>query len=164
MKAVWAVGVLAVGIVALPLAAMASHGKVGLWEITLNVNLPNMPKIPPDQLAKMQAMGVHMPNGNTIVTQHCMTAAEVAADRPPVQHQKDCAMQNEKMGGGSFSADMVCTGVEMQGSGHFNVSYDSDTHYVGEMTFSGTAHGHAATMTNKFEGKWVSADCGATTH
>jgi len=162
MRAVWVSGALALGIAALPLAALASHGKVGLWDITVKMSMPNMPKIPPDQIAKMRAMGVHISDDNTVTTQHCMTAEEVAADRPPqMQHQKDCSMQNIKSGGGSFSAEMVCTGAEMQGSGHVTVAYDSDAHYSGQMTFAGTAHGHPASMTNSFEGKWISGDCSA---
>jgi hypothetical protein len=165
MKAVRAIvfGALAVGI--LPMAALASHGKVGLWNVTVKMSMPNMPQIPPDQLAKMQAMGVHVPNNSTMTVQHCMTAAEVASDKPPqMQHNKNCAMQNLNFSHGTFTGDMVCTGEDMQGTGHITVSYDSDTHYAGQMTFAGTAHGHPANITNDFEGSWVSADCGTAAH
>jgi hypothetical protein len=158
-----ALGVIAV--LALPVAALANHGKAGLWDVTVMMNMPDMPKIPPDQLAKMKAMGISIPNGNAMTVQHCMTAAEVAADRPPqMQHNQDCAMQNVHASGGIFSADMVCNGADMKGNGHLEVSYDADTHYKGQMTFSGVSHGHPANMTNKFEGKWVSADCGNVGH
>ncbi|MGH6872291.1 MAG: DUF3617 domain-containing protein [Rhizomicrobium sp.] len=160
---VWAAGIAAVAIVAVP--ALASHGKAGLWDVTVKMSMPNMPQMPPDQIAKMKAMGVSVPNGNTMTVQHCMTEAEVTADTPPqMQQNKDCSMQNMKQSGGSFSAEMVCNGPDMQGSGHFQVTYDSDSHYSGSMAFSGVSHGHPTTMTNNFEGHWVSASCGNVGH
>jgi hypothetical protein len=162
---VLSLGVLAIGIVALPMAALASHGKVGLWNVTIKVSMANMPQIPPDQLAKMQAMGVHVPNGSTMSVQHCMTAAEVASDKPPqMQHNDNCAMQNVSFSRGMFTADMVCTGKDMQGTGHVTATYDSDTHYTGHMAFNGTAHGHSANISNSVEGTWMSADCGTVGH
>jgi hypothetical protein len=160
-----AFGALAVGIVALPMAALAGHGKAGLWDVTVMMNMPNMPQIPPEQMAKMKAMGINIPNSHAMTVQHCMTAAEVAAERPPqMQHNGSCSQENVKFQNGTFTADMVCNGADMQGSGHVTVTYDSDTHYAGQMTFEGTSHGHPASMTNRFEGKWVSADCGTIGH
>ncbi len=160
-------GAVLAGVVALPFAAMADHGKAGLWDITVSMKLANMPKIPPDQLAKMKAMGITIPNMSTMTVQHCMTAAEVAADKPPQMQRsnKDCAMQDIKMYGGHYTADMVCKGPDMNGSGHFDVGYDAGgTHYMGKMTFVGTTHGHVADMTNTFEGHWIKADCGSVGH
>lgn len=164
MKArVGVLGMAAVAIVAAP--ALASHGKAGLWDITVKMSMPNMPQIPPDQLAKMKAMGVTVPNGNTMTVSHCMTPAEVAADTPPQMNQnQDCSMKNIKTSGGQFSADMVCNGADMKGNGHLSVNYDSDSHYAGQMTFAGMSHGHQAVMTNNFEGRWVSASCGTVGH
>jgi hypothetical protein len=172
MKRVLYFGAIAAGVLALPMAAFASHGKVGLWQITTTMNMsgmPNMPdmsKLPPEAQAQMKKMGVQM-NGNTITTQHCMTAQEVAADRPPaaMQHMKDCTMQNMSFGSGAMNADMVCSTGEMTGKGHISVSYSGgDSEYVGSMSFSGTAQGHPINMTNSFQGKWISADCGGVTH
>jgi hypothetical protein len=165
MKASRVLGLLAAGIVALPVAALASHGKVGLWDVTVSMSMPNMPKIPPDQLAKMKAMGVTVPNGNTMTVQHCMTAQEVSAEEPPQMHQsRDCNMENVKTSGGLYSADMVCKGPDMTGNGHLVVTYGSDTAYDGKMTFSGMSHGHPETMTNTFSGRWIKADCGDVGH
>ncbi len=149
------------GAAALPIAALAAHGKVGLWEITTRMSMPGMmAQIPPDQLARMQAMGVHMPDGQAITTQHCMTASEVAADKPPpMRNARDCTMSNMTHDAHGFSADMICTG-EMEGHGHVSVSYDSDEHYAGNYSFTGTAQGHPQSMTTSFEGKWISPDCG----
>ena len=72
-------------------------------------------------------------------------------------------MVNEKTSGDSFSADMVCAG-QSRGSGHIQVTYDSDAHYAGQMTMSMSAGGQPMKMTNSFEGKWISADCGKAAH
>lgn len=156
-------GMAALAIVALPVAALASHGKAGLWSVTMTMDMPGrqMPSIPPEAMARMKAMGIEMPVGHAITTQRCMTDAEVNSDTPPAiqRPQSGCKMTNTKFQGHTMSADMVCTG-EMQGEGHFMVTYDSPEHYNGKMTFKGTEQGHPANMSNTFDGKWLSADCG----
>ena len=170
MKRVLYFGAIAVGVVALPMAAFASHGKAGLWEITTTMNMsgmPNMPdmsKLPPEAQAQMKKMGVQM-NGNSITTQHCMTVAEVAMDKPPtMQRMKDCSMEHMTIGGGAMNADMVCSSGAMTGNGHVSVAYSGDSQYTGSMTFDGTAQGHPVNMKNTFQGHWISADCGGVTH
>lgn len=147
--------------VAVPLGALASHGKVGLWDVTTHMNMPNMSaNIPPEALARMKAMGMSMPDSQSYSSQICMTAAEVAQDRPPTTRStKDCTMSNIKHDGHTYSADMTCSG-DMQGTGHYEATYDSDEHYSGSFSFSGTAHGHPSNTTFSFDGKWISADCG----
>jgi len=143
----------------LPLAALAAHGKAGLWETTVTMNIAGMPTMSPEQLAQMNAMGVHMPTAHTVTAQHCMTPEEVAQDAPPSPRStKECAMSQVTVSGHTYTADMICTG-EMEGHGHVSVSYDGDEHYVGTWSFNGAMHGHPANMTNTFEGKWISADC-----
>src|SRR5438874_9499636 len=111
---------LVVGAAAVPLAALASHGKVGLWEITTHMNMPNMmANIPPEALARMKAAGVNMPNNQTYTSQHCMTAAEVAQEKPPpMRNSEDCAMNNMSHDAHNFTADMTCSTGRMQGNGH----------------------------------------------
>jgi len=147
--------------------ALAGHGKAGLWEITTTTSAPAMTaQLPPEILARMRARGVNMA-GNTITARHCMTAQEVAMTKPPVMPKRagqDCKMQNLKTSGDSVSADMVCTGSGMNGTGHFTTRYDSPEHYSGRMSMNMTAHGHSMAMSNSFEGKWISASCGGVTH
>ena len=154
-------GAAALAVVAASGAALAGHGKVGLWQITTKMDMSGMPQIPPDQAAKMRAMGVETPSNGIFTTTHCMTAEEVAMDKPPsaLAHGKECAMQNLKTEGQNVSADMVCSGKEMNGKGHFTLAYDTLEHYTGKVTFSGAARGHPMTTTTTFEAKWVSADC-----
>ena len=68
--------------------ALADHGKVGLWSVTVTMNgdlmnIPDLSKLPPDALARMKAMGISA-SGNTVTMQHCMSAADVAADFPNI--------------------------------------------------------------------------------
>ena len=154
------VGVAIAGMALVPVLALASHGKAGLWEVSFTMNMPNMPQIPPAQMAQMQAMGVHMPMGHTTTMQRCMTAAEAASDAPPPAHSKSCTFANVRMSAHNFSGDEICSG-EFQGQGHFSVTYDGDEHYAGTTTISGEANGHPMNVSNSFEGKWLSADCGS---
>jgi hypothetical protein len=164
--AYFAAGALAASVAAVP--AIAGHGKVGLWNVTITTNMggmamPDMSKLPPEAQAAMRAHGVTM-NGNTMSVQHCMTQAEVdASGPPPMRNQKDCSLTNTKMGGNSFSADMACHG-DMVGTGHVEVTYDSPEHYVGKTTMSGTMQGHPVSTATTFEGRWASADCKGVTH
>jgi hypothetical protein len=148
---------------AFPAAAIAAHGKVGLWEITTHMSMPGMEaRIPPEALARMKAMGMQMPGNQTFSAQHCMTAEEVAQDRPPpMRHAEDCTTSNLTHDAHSVNVDMICKGADLDGTGHVNVTYDSDEHYSGSFTFTGTGHGHPMNMSNSFEGKWISADCGS---
>lgn len=151
----------AMGAMALPIVALAAHGKAGLWEVTTRMNMPGMmAAIPPDQMARMRAMGIQMPNGQTFTAQHCMTAADVAADKPPpMRNTRECTATNISQDAHTMNVTMTCSG-DMDGQGHLSVTYDSDEHYSGSYTFTGTAHGHPASVSNSFEGRWLSADCG----
>ena len=147
-----------------PQGLAAGHGRAGLWDITTSVNMPNMPQVTPEQMAQMKRAGVNMTGANTFTAQHCVSPQEAAMDRPPVaQAQQGCTMSDYKLNGGTMSADMVCTG-EHAASGHLNVTYDSDTHYSGSVQMTAMQDGQTMSMTNTFDGKWVSADCGSVTH
>ncbi len=150
-------------VMAWPGVSLAGPGKAGLWEVTTQMG--GMPQIPPEQMAKMKAMGMQMPAGNTFTTQHCVTPEEAAATKPPpMGRNKECQMGKMSVAGGVISGDMTCSGEEMTGTGHFQVTYDTPQHYSGQMAFSGDSHGHHMNMTNRFEGKWLSASCGTVAH
>src|SRR4029077_19258890 len=87
---------LIVGMVAMPLAAVASHGKVGLWEVTTQVNMAGMmANVPPEALARMKAAGMNTSGIQTHSSQQCMTAEEVAQDNPPTPHKNEgCSFAN----------------------------------------------------------------------
>jgi hypothetical protein len=116
--------------------------------------------IPPEQMARMRAMGMQMPADRTTTISHCVSAADAANDKPPPIHNKDCSMSNMTYTARTFSADMVCTGSEMQGQGHVSVNFDGDQHYSGSFAANMSVRGHTVDVTNSFEARWISADCG----
>ncbi len=151
-------------VLAWPVVAFAAHGKPGLWKITVTMEGAgqNMPHISASDRAQMKAMGVEMPNDHTISTQHCMTEAEVNGNGLSALRQpagSGCTLTNKTANGGTFSADMVCTGT-MKGQGHVMISYDGAEHYTGKTSFTGTTQGQTTQMTTLLDGHWVSPDCG----
>lgn len=147
---------------AVPSVAFAA--KPGLWSSTVTVNLGGgMPSIPPEQMAQMKAMGIQIPNmAAPMTSQYCLSPQEAAGNRPRMgkDMESSCKTENVKTVGRTTSADLVCTG-EMNGRGHMETTYASEERYSGRMTFKGTAGGRPMNMTNTFEGRFVSADCGS---
>jgi hypothetical protein len=146
--------------------ALADHGKVGLWSIAVEMNgdlvkIPDLSKLPPDALARLKAMGMSA-SGNTVTVQHCMSAADVAADFPDIHNGAGagCAATNVHHDGHSMSADLMCNTGTLKGSGHAQFIFDSDTHYSGEISVAGVANGHPVKQDEKIEGRYLSADCG----
>lgn len=147
-----------------PGAALAAHGKAGLWNITTSMSMPNMPQMPPEAAAMMKQRGMNMkmPGMEPITTQICMTQADVDTDIPPRTGDRDESCQTHVISktDSSMTADMICTG-RMQGTGHMQVSYSGAEHYSGSYSFKGSMEGRPNEMTSSFKGDWVKADCGA---
>ncbi len=141
--------------------ALAAHGKVGLWNVTVTMSGPGVPAIPATARAQMKAHGIGTPNGHTISAQHCMTAQEVASDNLAFKGstQPDCKMSDLKTVGHTLSGTMVCSG-QMKGAGHIAITYDTPEHYSGKMNFDGSSGGHPLHMNYLYEGRWLKADCG----
>jgi hypothetical protein len=161
-------GIAVLGVLALAPAALAEHGKVGLWDDTTTATMPSMmppmspaqmAQLSPAQMAQMQAMQKPVVHG--VHYQFCMTPAEVASDNPPTLNSKTCSWANVTAAGHSFSGDVVCAGKLYNGTGHFSLSFDSDEHYTGQISMSGVTNGQSVKSSSALEGKWVSADCGA---
>ncbi|HEY1708445.1 MAG TPA: DUF3617 domain-containing protein [Rhizomicrobium sp.] len=163
------IGGIATGALALATGvALANHGKAGLWRITISMpeGMPGMPdisKMPPEAQAQMKKMGMSM-NGTGMTVEHCMTEKEVTQDMPHMNGREECKPTDVKISGHTMTANMVCDSPDMKGTGHAEFTYDTDTHYTGEVTMSGVAHGHQINQHEKFEGHWVSASCGGVTH
>lgn len=141
--------------------ALAAHGKAGLWSVSTIMGGMTM-QIPPEALAQMKAMNMKMPDNQTIVSQMCMTQAEVDADKPPAMDRgkEHCTTNVTSKSASSMTADTVCTG-EMQGTGHVQISYTGDTQYAGSYSFKGVAQGNPVSMSSSFKGQWLKADCGS---
>jgi hypothetical protein len=160
----------AAGVVMLaaPIAALAAHGKAGLWQLTVTIggnnsmHMPDLSKLPPDVQARIRAAGVGM-GGNSITARHCLSAQDIAMNKLPSMgsHGKDCTVSNVSETGSHMSADITCS-AHFVGSGHVQADWDSDEHYTAEVDITGNANGQPVTSTEKIEGRFLSAQCGAS--
>ena len=157
----WKVGLSAVALLLAPGTAFAAHGKAGLWNVSTTMGMANV-QVPPEAMARMKAMGLNMPMGQTFTSQICMTQAEVDADAPPPVSRKEsgCTTKVTSQTASSMAAQMVCNG-DMKGTGQMQISYSGAEHYAGSYSFKGSMNGHPADMSSSFKGDWVKADCGA---
>jgi hypothetical protein len=151
-----------------PYAALAAHGKAGLWQITVkvngqSVNMPDMSKLPPEVQARMKAMGVAVSSAG-VTMQHCMTPQETVLNLPPAGvHDKSCTYSNSGFVNGTMNADVTCTG-KFTGTGHVRFVYDSDEHFTEEGSMTGMSGDKQITRSESMEGTWLSAQCPAGQH
>jgi hypothetical protein len=153
-------GMIAAALVLTPVAALAGHGKAGLWNTSSTTNMALA--MPPDVAAKMKAMGMAMPKARTFTSQMCMSQAEVDSSAPPHidQGATGCVTKLLSATASSMTAQMTCNG-RMKGTGHMKISYRGAEHYEGSYDFKGTVEGNPTSMTTTFKGDWVKADCGS---
>ncbi len=142
-----------------PGAALAGHGKAGLWNVTNNMSMLNM-QMPPEAMAQMKAMGMKMPGAHSITYQICMTQAQVDSNQLPKMRKEDgCTTRVTSQTANSMAADMVCNG-EMKGSGQLQLSFGGAEHYSGSYHMKGVVDGRPVEAASTFKGDWVKADCG----
>lgn len=160
-------GVAGAALLAAPISALAAHGKAGLWQMTVtivggNAHMPDISSLPPEAQARMKAMGIGI-NGNSITIEHCMAATDFEAGRIPLSsgHNRNCTNSNVSFNGSRMTADVTCTG-SFVGTGHFEAALDSDEHYTAEVSTTGTRNGQPVTNHEKIEGRFLSAQCGAS--
>jgi len=137
--------------------AFANHGKVGLWNVTSNVEMA----LPPALAAQMKKSGAMMPAMKPVSVQMCMSKEEVAANAPPHldQGSTGCITKLVSQTASAMRANVVCNG-QLKGTGSIAVAYTGAEHYSGSYSFKGTSYGQPASMTTTFKGDWVKADCG----
>jgi hypothetical protein len=120
---------------ALPTFA-ASPMKPGKWQVTIEMNMPNMPM-------KMQP----------ITMTHCVTKEQAENPQPPKKSKKDdaCQLSDYKIDGNTVTWTVKCTGKqEMTGEG--KMVFEGDT-------YEGTTHFKTPDMemSQKFTGKYLGA-------
>lgn len=142
----------------------ASPMKPGLWEVIVQSDaMKQTPQISPEQAAQIRKMGIKVPefrNGG-MVTQVCYTKAMLARDEVPGQGQqnRECKTQNMKHEGNNFSAEYVCDGRNMKGTGTASGTM-TDTNFQIKSTFNGTVSGYATNQSSTINGTFVSDNCG----
>jgi len=153
----------------LPLAVSAAgHRKPGLWETTTTMKFTKGgPQIPPEQLAKMQQMGIKMPmmGGEPHSYKYCLTPEEAAKDEFTDRSNGECQYSNVVWTSSKVSADMTChtpRGGDMHG--HFSGTPSGDTGFSGTSHMEGNSPslGGDFAMDGQFDAKWLGADCGNT--
>ena len=144
-------------------AALADHGKAGLWSVDMSIVGQDTSQLSPEVTSQMKAKGL-IPNARGGFTlQRCMTQAEVEDDNNIINAHasKDCQIVNQGRDGQLFSADLVCKG-QLNGTGHVDVRYDSDVHYESRLVITAVEpEGKSMKQDQTFEGRWISPICPA---
>ena len=159
-------GLAATAVLLAPAAALAAHGRAGLWRITTTMDMPDMPQmpdLPPEAMAMMKSRGMSMPGmGAPIVTQICMTQEEVNADRIPSMNNSEanCTTKVLSQTPTSMTAETTCRG-RMEGVGRMQMSWRGNEHYEGTYSFKGVMQGRPHQMNTRYTGDFVKADCGS---
>jgi len=158
MKAIYAGCALAL---VLTPSALAAHGKVGQWQATVQMGgmpaMPNMSNLPPQVQAQMRAHGVSM-NAAGVTTKFCMTAADVAGDKPVFKQDAGCRTENVKVRGSSMSADVICTGT-MNARGHIEFTWTSNEHYTAVQSMDMVQEGHPMHTSTSIDARWIAPVC-----
>jgi hypothetical protein len=144
----------AVAAVMLPGAALAGHGKAGLWKVSSETMLDMaMPK-GMEKAAQMPA--------TRHTTHMCMSQEEVDSGAPPHIDQAGtgCTTRLLSATATGMTAAMTCNG-RLKGSGQMQITYRGAEHYQGKYDFKGQVEGNATAMTTRFKGDWIKTDCGA---
>jgi len=122
-------------VVAAPLAAVAaepSRMQEGLWEVSVQVELPGIPFKPPATTMK-----------------HCYTKEEVESQGGVPQADKDCKVSEPRKSGNTVSWTVTCTGKKNAGTGEGAITFNGPGAYEGKMKM--TSGG--ATLTTLYKGK-----------
>lgn len=153
----------AASVILVPVAALAAHGRPGLWNVTTSMEMANMPQMPPEAMAMMKSRGMKMPGmGQPMTSQMCMTQEQVNGDTPPAMHNREenCTTKLLSQTGSSMKSQVTCHG-RMEGVGLSEMNWRGNEHYEGTYSFKGTMEGRPQSISTRFSGDFVKADCGA---
>ena len=127
---------LAIVVLALALPTFAADAKSpmkpGKWQITMTMDMPNMPmKMPP------------------MTFTNCITKEQAENPQPPKQKDQDCKVDNYKLDGNTVTWTVSCTGKQKM-TGEGKMTFNADT-------YEGTTHMKMQDMemTQHFDGKYV---------
>lgn len=143
--------------VMLPGAAVAGHGKAGLWNVSSTTQMHM--SMPPGMETAGKPMA--MP-ATSHTTRMCMSQEEVDSSSPPHVDEAStgCITKLLSATTSAMTAAMTCNG-RLKGTGRMQISYAGAEHYRGSYSFTGQVEGNPTTMTTRFKGDWLKADCGS---
>jgi hypothetical protein len=142
----------------------ADQMKPGLWAMTMKSDaMKNMPKMSPEQMEQMRKMGVKMPQmqDGGMMVKVCMTKEMVERDQPPMgQNESGCQLKNFNRSGNTYSAEMLCDGPNMKGTGTIKGMHSGRESLSSTYDFKGTVQGQPVDTHHETSGKWLGSDCG----
>ena len=156
-------GLITATVVLAPVAALAAHGKPGLWNISSTMEMANTPQMSPEAMAMMKSRGMKLPGmgGQPTVTQICMTQEQVNGDTPPMNNrQESCTTKLLNQTATSMTSEVTCHG-RMEGVGRAQMTWRGNEHYEGTYSFKGTMEGRPQQISTRYTGDFVKADCGS---
>jgi hypothetical protein len=140
--------------------------KMGLWETTITSQMTGF-QLPPDVVAKLQAMGRQVPGGpRTVVTQSCLTPTQWQKDFEQINkpQNSECTTSKREADTHNFAFDISCKSQRgMIMNGHWEVHYvdDAHSHGSGHMAADSTGpNGQPFSMDMTIDAHYVGADCG----
>ena len=136
--------------------------KMGLWQNTATNTMTGL-QLPPDVVAKLQAMGRPVPGSapRTIVTQSCVTPETWQKSFTDMQQNKNCQFTNVHQSATGMSGDMVCTTSDGSSKGHLDAKFASQEKMNGKMHMEITTarQSQPIVMDVTFDSVYQGADC-----
>lgn len=118
----------------LPVFAAKSPMKPGKWQITMTMEMANMPAMPP------------------MTFTNCVTKEQAENPQPPKRKDQNCELKDYKIDGNTVTWSVQCTG-KMNATGEGKMTFNGDS-------YEGTTHMkmNDMDMTQHFTGKYL-GDC-----
>ena len=136
--------------------------KMGLWQNTSTNTMTGI-QLPPDVVAKMQAMGRPVPGTapTTTVSQSCLTPEKWQKSFGNMQQNKDCQFTNVHQSAAGMSGDMTCTTEGRTSKGHIEATFASQEKVNGKvhMEITTQRQPQPILMDMTFESVYQGADC-----
>ncbi len=145
--------------------------KPGLWEMKMKSNAMKSALSPKEMeqmrkdAEKMRKMGLdlsQMLEGN-IGGKVCITRQQAEKDwlLGMEQANNGCQLKKVQQSGNSYTADMVCDGPSMKGTGKMKGTVIGNESFTLINDFKGTINGQPVVDRYEQSGKWLSANCGS---
>jgi Protein of unknown function (DUF3617) len=136
--------------------------KMGLWQNTATNTMTGI-QLPPDVVAKLQAMGRPVPGSapTTTVTQSCLTPEKWQKSFGNMQQNKDCQFTNVHQSAAGMSGDMTCTTEGRTSKGHIEATFASQEKVNGKvhMEIASARQPQPILMDMTFESVYQGSDC-----
>jgi Protein of unknown function (DUF3617) len=141
--------------------------KMGLWETSVTSKMGGGMQLPPDVVARLQAMGRPVPGApHTMVSQGCLTPAEWQKSMEHMNQPSnaECQYANQQSSGGKYSFDISCKTQRGQTmKGHFEMLIDDTEHSHGSYHMTSDQpgqNGQPFTVDATIETHYLGTDCG----